>query len=205
MQALKDQRVIALIKDRSKTDEAGVREQMQQMIRRVPATERLKRSAHMTDYRSRPSRSSSRSKLLSPTLEDIIDVGDIQERKKGRKEGAPGQMCVLHSLSLWAAAGEMRDRRQRSVGLFRGHFFLRLELIFPGKTRGRASFSLLTPGQEMGSLAARGLVDGAFTCLVVGAPQPPPDGHRSIIGWLRLIASLPNGINEQGFFSSRCF
>lgn len=49
-----------------------------------------------------------------------------------------------------------------------------------------------------------GLVDGAFTCLVVGSAQPPPDSHRSIIGWLRLIASLPNGINEQGFFS-RCF
>lgn len=45
-----------------------------------------------------------------------------------------------------------------------------------------------------------GFVDGAFTCLIVGPSEPPPDSHRSIIGWLRLIASLPEGINEEGFF-----
>lgn len=47
-----------------------------------------------------------------------------------------------------------------------------------------------------------GFVDGTFTCLIVGPSEPPPDSHRSIIGWLLLIASLPEGINEEGFFFS---
>lgn len=50
-----------------------------------------------------------------------------------------------------------------------------------------------------------GFIDGAFTCLIVGPSEPPPDSHRSIIGWLRLIASLPEGINEEGFFFSDAF
>lgn len=63
-------------------------------------------------------------------------------------------------------------------------------LLFPHRT-----------GAGDGESGGSGLVDGAFTCLIVGSTQPPPDSQRSIIGWLRLIASLPKGINEEGFFS----
>lgn len=120
-----------------------------------------------------------------------------RERKKERKRQTRGQMYVLHRLSLWAAAGEILDRWQRSVGLFRGHFFMRLDLIFPGKIWLRTCSPDHAGAGDGGSGT---LVDAAFTCLIVGSTEPPPDSHRSIIGWLRLIASLPKGINEEGGF-----
>lgn len=39
-----------------------------------------------------------------------------------------------------------------------------------------------------------GFIDGAFTCLIVGPSEPPPDSHQSIIGWLRL--NVPSDVQS---------
>lgn len=78
-------------------------------------------------------------------------------------------------------------------------FFKRLDLNFPGRADCAQGFPCSGRSRRWGVWQV-GFIDGAFTCLIVGPSEPPPDNHRSIIGWLHLIASLPEGINEEGFF-----